>query len=73
MGKTYHQKEWKRSGRFDRHHIENKCKGGRLIPSNKLIFDTERHKAWHFLFQNKSFEEVAALLLRTVEIKQRYQ
>ena len=58
------QKQWVRSGKFNRHHIKNKCKSGKATPENLLRMDTERHNAWHFLFQNMSFREVAALLLR---------
>jgi hypothetical protein len=62
-------REWKRSGKFNRHHIKNKCRGGEASEQNLLIMDTRRHEAWHFLFQNMSFREVAELLLRTCEIK----
>jgi len=62
-------KEWKRSGKKIRHHIKNRCKGGKSEPSNLLLFDSERERAWHFLFGNKSFEEVAILLLRVVRAK----
>jgi len=61
--------EWKRSGKKNRHHIVNKCRGGTWTPENILIMDTRRHAAWHFLFQNMSFEEVANLLLRTIQMK----
>lgn len=61
--------EWQRSGKFNRHHIKNKCRGGTWATENILIMDTRRHAAWHFLFQNMSFREVAALLLRTSEMK----
>lgn len=44
--------------------------GGTSEPSNLLLLDSERERAWHFLFLNKSFEEVAEILLRTVKIKQ---
>jgi len=60
---------WKRSGKFNRHHIKNKCHGGSMSRTNILIMDTARHAAWHFLFQNMSFREVAELLIRTCEMK----
>lgn len=53
-----------------KHHIVNRVNSGPSLPFNLLMFDSEREKAWHFLFKNKSFEEVAELLLRTVKIKQ---
>jgi len=62
-------KRWKRSGRIIRHHIKNRCKGGGNSIHNLLQFDSEREKAWHFLFKNMSFTEVAELLLRTVRAK----
>ncbi len=62
-------KKWKRSGRFIKHHIKNRCKGGRSTPDNLLLFDSERERAWHFLFKNKDFEEVAELLLRCSRMK----
>lgn len=62
---------WKRSGKFVNHHIQNRCRGGRKVPNNLIRLDRERERAWHFLFQNKSFEEVAELLLRTCKAKGR--
>ncbi len=63
-------KSWKRTGKMIKHHIVNRCNGGPTLPFNLLMFDSEREKAWHFLFQNKSFEEVAELLLRVSKMKQ---
>jgi len=60
-------KNWKRSGKFVKHHIKNRVAGGKGSPSNLLKFDSERERAWHFLFHK--FREVAELLLRTCEIK----
>lgn len=64
-------KNWKRSGRFVKHHIINRCNHGKSVPENLLVLDSERERAWHFLFGNKDFEEVAELLLRTNRLKQR--
>lgn len=64
-------KDWSRSGRFVKHHIVNRVRGGKSEPSNLLRFDEAREKAWHFLFKNLSFEEVAELLLRTQRAKRR--
>lgn len=63
------ERRWKRAGKKVRHHIVNRCMGGSSEPSNLLLFDEAREKAWHFLFKNLSFEEVAELLLRTVRAK----
>ena len=64
-------KKWKRSGKMVKHHITNRVKGGKSTAENLLKFDSERERAWHFLFKNKSFEEVAELLLRTCRMKGR--
>lgn len=63
------ERRWKRAGKKVRHHIVNRCMGGSNDVSNLLNFDEAREKAWHFLFHNLSFEEVAELLLRTVRAK----
>ncbi len=64
---------WKRAGKTINHHILNRCMGGSDDVSNLLKFDEAREKAWHFLWGNKSFEEVAELLLRTVRAKNAQQ
>ena len=64
-------KNWRRSGKIIKHHIVNRCRGGKSTPDNLLRFDSERERAWHFLFGNKSFEEVAELLLKTSQMKRR--
>jgi len=64
-------RKWNRSRHFCRHHITNRVNGGGSEPSNLLLLDREREKAWHFLFHNLSFEEVAELLLRTCKAKKR--
>jgi len=60
---------WSRSGKFNRHHIKPKSRSGGATKMNLLIMDTERHKAWHFLFGLMTFREVAELLLRTCGMK----
>lgn len=60
---------WERSKRLNKHHIKNKCKGGDSSPSNLIRLDTERHKAFHFLFGNMDFLEAANLLTRAYQIK----
>jgi len=64
-------KQWSRSGHMVKHHITNKCHNGGSSPDNLLKFDSERERAWHFLFKNLSFEEVAELLIRTCKAKGR--
>ena len=63
------RKRWKRSGNFIKHHIKNRSRGGSSHPSNLLRFDKEREDAWHFLFKNLSFLEVAELLMRADKAK----
>jgi hypothetical protein len=63
------EKKWKRSKHFNKHHIKNKVRGGSASPENMLTMDIERHNAWHFLFKNMDFYEVAQLLLRTIKAK----
>jgi len=63
------KRTWKRSGRLNKHHIKNKCRGGGNEPENIILLDTERHKAFHFLFGNMSFAEAAQLLLRVNTLK----
>jgi len=65
------RKNFKRSGVMVKHHITNKSRGGKKTDENLLVFDRNRERAWHFLFGNKSFEEVAELLLRTCRAKGR--
>lgn len=65
------QYRWKRSGRIIKHHIINRCNGGKDNTGNLLHFDEAREKAWHFLFGNLSFREVAELLLRVADAKER--
>lgn len=65
------KKKWQRSGKMIKHHITNRVNGGNNSRENLLTFDSRREQAWHFLFGNKSFEEVAELLLRTCRMKGR--
>lgn len=55
--------KWKRSGKMIKHHIQNRCMGGSSKPHNLLLFDSEREKAWHFIFRNLSFYEAGTKLL----------
>jgi len=71
MKNKQRRKKFRRSGVMIKHHITNKCKGGKSTKENLLVFDQNRERAWHFLFGNKSFEEVAELLLRTCQMKGR--
>ncbi len=61
----------KRSKVFVNHHITNRRYGGKNTKSNLIRLEENREKAWHFLFHNLSFEEVAELLTRTCQMKGR--
>ena len=65
-----YQHRWQRSHRKNKHHIKNKCRGGQDDPQNIILLDTERHKAYHFLFGNLDFLEAASLLKRAQSLKQ---
>jgi len=62
-------KNWKRSRKFNRHHIKAKSQGGKTVKENLLRMDVRRHQAYHLLFHNLSFRKAAELLLRTDRIK----
>lgn len=64
-------KEWVRSKQFVNHHIQNRCRGGLSEPSNLIRLERERENAWHFLFGNLDFIEVAELLLKLNRLKKR--
>ena len=64
-------KKNKRRKRFVKHHITNKCMGGKSTPSNLIRLEERREKAFHIAFGNKSFEEVIELLTRTCRMKGR--
>ena len=61
-------KHWKRSRKFNRHHLRPKSRGG-SGGKNLLRMDTERHKAWHLLFQNLDLDEIIELLQRVKKLK----
>lgn len=67
--RKWEKKHWQREGVFNRHHIFNKCRGGHKNPENLLTMDIARHNAWHFLFGNDDFLQVAHLLIRTYNLK----
>jgi len=60
---TAKNRYWVRTGIFVHHHIVNRCRGGKSANSNLLLFEHNREKAWHDLFGNYSFREVAIRLL----------
>lgn len=57
------------SRRFNKHHIVNKCNRGPATEENLLVWDIDKHNAWHKIFKNKSFLEVIQLLVRCLKMK----
>jgi hypothetical protein len=64
-------REWKRSGKFNRHHLKPRSRGGDSLESNLLTMDTNRHDAWHLLFSNLTITEIIELLERVAKMKRR--
>lgn len=60
-----------RSGKFNRHHLTPKQRGGQSIESNLLRMDISRHNAWHLIFNNLTLLEIISLLKRLYETKER--
>lgn len=67
MGKN--SKKKRRSRKLTRHHIRNTVRGGDNSPENIIMLKNEKHECWHTLFHNLSFLEVAMLLVRTHNFK----
>jgi hypothetical protein len=65
------KKRRKRLGELglNRHHWTNKINGGKSNKRNVSWLKVERHRAWHYIFKNKSLEEVIALLTRLKKMK----
>lgn len=60
-----------RKPRMTKHHMKPQSRRGSNAPSNLLILDEEKHKAFHFVFGNLTWEEIIALLVRTARMKGR--
>jgi hypothetical protein len=55
-----------------KHHLTPKSRGGeKRNPSNIILLRVERHEAMHYLFGNKTLEEIIQLLLRVHRMKGR--
>lgn len=63
-----HRKIDKRKS-MNRHHLLNKCKGGKNQDWNIVLIDIEKHRYWHKIFKNLSLEEVIELLKRLKRLK----
>jgi len=67
MKKKYNRKH--HDGRNRHHFLLPKSRGGDTSTCNLLLFDVERHRAWHDIFGNATAEEVLNLLTRVVRAK----
>lgn len=65
-------KDCRRKGKKNKHHNVNRSRGGSNCVRNIWNLDCNRHAAWHLLFGNMSFQEVARMLMRAVEMKRNY-
>lgn len=52
-----------------RHHILNRCQGGKSTPENLLYIEEEKEKMIHKIFFNKDFYDIVLLLLRLSKMK----
>lgn len=53
---------WQKSGRTNRHHNLARCKGGTWSDYNIFVWDINAHRAFHFLFGNRTLLEASAWL-----------
>lgn len=58
-----------RSKWCNRHHDIAKSQGGTFAPANIYLLDERRHAALHLLFGNRSFYQIAELLIRAHNMK----
>ena len=64
-------KEWQECGRTNRHHDKAVSRHGSSEQSNIYRWDIIAHRAFHFLFGNRTLLEAAAWLKHIHEQKQR--
>ena len=65
------KRNWRRSGRRNRHHVLPKSRGGVMQSDNIIYLDEARHQAFHFLFGLRTFEEAALVLIKTEQYLKR--
>ena len=66
----FEKKRKQRKQRKNKHHMTNKCKGGKNIPSNMLDIKIERHAALHHYFRNMSWEEIGDALFLIFQMRE---
>lgn len=52
-----------------KHHIKNRCNGGKSIPENLLLIDEKKEKLIHEIFGNRDFYDIILFILRLSKIK----
>jgi hypothetical protein len=55
--------EWSLSGRTNRHHNFARVRGGTWAKENIFIWDINIHRAFHFIFGNRTLLEAAEWLI----------
>ena len=61
--------EWKLAGKTNKHHILAKSRHGTYNPMNIVRWDINVHRAFHWLFSNRTLEEAAEYLRHMNELK----
>lgn len=61
--------EWRLAGKNNKHHDLAKSRKGSNRPSNIFLWDINKHRAFHFLFGNRTLEEAAEFLRHMKELK----
>ena len=57
--KSNRNTEWALSGKTNKHHNFAKSRGGTYAPGNIFVWDIMAHKAFHFLFGNRTLLEAS--------------
>jgi hypothetical protein len=52
-----------------RHHIKNRCNGGRSTPENLLLIDERKERMIHEIFGDRDFYEIILFILRLSKMK----
>jgi hypothetical protein len=60
----------KKRRKMNRHHLTPKSRGGDRRSSNMLLIEVKRHDAWHYLWGNRTLDEVILLLQRLKQLKE---
>jgi hypothetical protein len=61
--------KWELAGKTNKHHNKARSKGGTWNPMNIIVWDINKHRAFHFLFSNRTLEEAAEYLRHMNQLK----